>query len=223
MVYNVYNTKVYMKATKTLVDYGSMQLEVYMADDHSLYFSAPRLNDKLLFDTSHSNQTKYLKRLPVEGLTQVTLDVERTRTTGFPLELLPKVIVHFAKKGNAVATDLALDLVGLSLEQLAYDAFGVKFEKSERQAWMEKRLHSKVVRRSWTDVLKEYGLTHQIPINYGKYTAMFYNITGLHKGRDSYTQDELMLCVETEKFLDRKVGKGFSPDQALRLLKEYLA
>jgi hypothetical protein len=77
--------------------------------------------------------------------------------------LLPsfeRLIFRLALKQNKVAISLSEQLIGLSLQQLFSDAFCIQFEKEERQQWLKDRQEGKEKRRTLTDSIKDYLLSH---------------------------------------------------------------
>ena len=102
-----------------------------------------------LFQLPPNNAIRDLERLLGEQYSCLQIRVERdganrSENTCFALTLFELVLRRLDKKGNPVAEQLSDLLVGLSLTQLFNDAFGVKFEKAERQSWLELRAKSKV-------------------------------------------------------------------------------
>jgi hypothetical protein len=64
------------------------------------------------------------------------------------------------KAGNKAAEQMVDELVGLSMHQLFSDAFGLKFEKEERQKWLTNRqFHEKRFHPLYTSWLKLDGVT----------------------------------------------------------------
>jgi hypothetical protein len=99
------------------------------------------------------------------------------------------------KKGNHAASKFVDVMLGLSLHQLFCDAFGLKFEKEDRQRWISSRLTTKVDFRELTDHLKANGFTEKseyarfiwgvqtkVGIESGiKLTLLLWTIYGPHK------------------------------------------
>jgi hypothetical protein len=75
--------------------------------------------------------------------------------------LLPdfeKLLAKLDRGGNKAAQDMRDDLVGLALNQLFSDAFGQKFEKEERQAYLiDRQSHREDFHPKFTAWLKQDG------------------------------------------------------------------
>jgi hypothetical protein len=74
-----------------------------------------------------------------------------------PLEQFQELVRALDKKGNVAASRFVDAMLGLSLHQLFCDAFGLKFEKDDRQRWVSSRLTIKVDFKELTDHLKANG------------------------------------------------------------------
>ena len=223
-----YNTRVpnlglimVTKAVRTLVNFAGHEIEIVMDDEKNLYVTTQQFNALTAFSSLPQNTSRDLKRLMGEGFRPFQLKIEGQNANSSAMTIVEfeKALVELAFKGNQITQDLVRDLTGLAIVQLSYDAFGIKHEADERNAWLDTRFKSKKVRRHLTDILKEWGDTNQTSVNYGKLTAIFYTITGLRNGRDTYSEDELDHCLFCEKYMDKKISQGFSPEQALKHLK----
>jgi hypothetical protein len=84
------------------------------------------------------------------------------------------VALELALRGNEKAIAFQRDMIGLALIQLFSDAFGLKFEKINRQEWLKDRQDGKFYRRSLTDAIKHLIERGQ-QLNYGLMTLQTYS------------------------------------------------
>ena len=112
------------------------------------------------FQLLQQNATRDIKRLLGEGsnLFQTKSELAKRAVNYLTLEQFEKVVFELSLKGNLKAQELTRDMIGLSLVQLAHDAFGIKYENEKRLQWMEFRaLHKKQYHPLLTYWLKEDG------------------------------------------------------------------
>jgi hypothetical protein len=231
-----------MKGTITNVNIGPLVIEGVLGDDGNLYVASRTLCS--LFSAPQKNISRELKAILGEDSSapQIVLTQEKeqnlpTRLTCIPLTDFERVLRYYDRKGNAQAQQLTDVLIGLSLTQLFNDAFGLKFEKEERQEWMDKRLKGKATRRTHTDALMEWGIrtTGQKPegklysdITNGIYQYCFRKTAaelkaekGIKKGqllRDFFSPKELSQVEAVEQVIMMAVDRGANPYTALAKL-----
>lgn len=229
-----------MKGTITNVNIGPLVIEGVLGDDGNLYVSAQQVAS--VFGATKNNTTYYLKAALGEGLVLIKISVKAdndiTRQNNcIALSDFERVLRYYDRKGNEIAQSLSDALIGLSLTQLFNDAFGLKFEKEERQEWMDKRLKGKATRRTHTDALKEWGIrtTGQAPdgklysdITNGIYILCFRKTAaelkaekGVKKGqllRDFFNPKELSQVEAVEQVIMMAVDRGADPYAALAKL-----
>lgn len=149
-----------IKAQIAPVRVGHLVIEGLMTKDERFYVSIPQVVDRFTIDTQQP--ARYFKGLLGKGLTIDTvfekIAIEGTRVTvnAMTIDTFEILITKLDRSGNKAAQDFRDDLVGLSLRQLFADAFNLEFEKKERQEWLKTRQVSRQVRRSFTDVIKDY-------------------------------------------------------------------
>lgn len=155
------------KAFVTQVSIGNLQIEGLMDGSGNYYVAVPQLVKlNLLGDGDnqdrHRNANRSLKRMMGEGFKSVQLKTEfnKDTTSAVTLPGFEKVLTRLDRLGNKPAQELRDDMVGLSLHQLFSDAFGVKFEETDRQDWLRHRqVHLKGYQPKFTSWGKVDGLT----------------------------------------------------------------
>ncbi|NEO59245.1 MAG: hypothetical protein F6J98_02095 [Moorea sp. SIO4G2] len=108
------------------------------------------------------------------------------------------------KNGNTKAEHFVDDLLGLSLHQLFSDAFKVKFEAEDRQAWLVNRQKGKVARREYTDSIRDYLLRH--PEKSDAYRHFVY----------STVSDIINLALTSKKAKELRIERGVRTNDLLR-------
>ena len=182
---------------------------------------------------------QWLKRLQVNGLVPHKIKAlgrdGKTKTYAcIALNDISKVLLALVANGNKRARQVMEDMDALTFYQLASDAFGLKFEKEERQEWLDKRFKGKTTRLTLTDILKEWGIrtTGQAPdgklysdITNGIYQYCFRKTAaelkaekGVKKGqllRDFFSPKELNQVEAVEQVIMMAVDRGANPYAAL--------
>ena len=155
----------------------------------------------------------------------------KTRVKFISLELFEICLRLLDRLGYESATNIVDDLIGLSLQQLANDAFNIKFEKEERQAWLKARQEGKATRRTLTDAIHDYLESHQVSEDYRKW--IYARVTNdIYKGlfgytakqmrshrkiaehnllRDNLSNDEIKKIDQCEAFVMRRIDLGHEP------------
>jgi hypothetical protein len=137
-----------------------------------------------LFSLHQSNAVRNLKRLLGKGsspksvapIDKVSSDLNSKPVVALTLEQFETLIVVLAKQGNQKALELTFALVGLSLHQIFCDQFGQKFDKEDRDRFLNARLSGKVQRGVLTDAIKNWMSRHDVP--QGKESSQMYiNVT----------------------------------------------
>lgn len=147
-----------LKAVITQVPVGSKSIEGLMAEDNTFGVSFPQLSDyNLVPQKNASRDVKALLGNNFQFLKwRTTLNSKAVNV--ILLTDFERLLVALAKSGNKSAQDICFDLVGLSLNQLFADAFGQKFEKQERQAWLiDRQSHREDFHPHFTSWLKLDG------------------------------------------------------------------
>lgn len=117
------------------------------------------------FKTHNNYSAQTLKRIMGKGFKTHKHATElsgRNKTNVVYLPDFEKVLLKLAFRGDTDAQEWLEELAGLSLHQLFCDAFGVRFEKEERQNLLIKRQVNKDSFWFITDHIKAYCDRHEI-------------------------------------------------------------
>jgi hypothetical protein len=225
------------KAVIAQVPFGKFGMEGLMREDDGTFGIAvpqiclkldiPEKNSQRIISTAlqipslKKDSTTLVKSSPGNGSQSLIL---KWKTTLHPkavnVILLPdfeRLLRKLDKAGNKAAEQMVDDLVGLSMHQLFSDAFGQKFEKEERQAWLvDRQSHREDFHPKFTAWLKSDGckdIQYAIEVNNFKYAL------GLPKASvDTYDSKQLRkLDVAYIKY-DVLRTTGLSHSRALELV-----
>jgi len=167
---------------------------------------------------------------------KVASELNSRKVNTIDTESMAGLLVELAINGNGAAQTMLRALAGLSLTQLFADSFGDKFEKAERQAWLEQRMTGKQQRREFTDAVQDYLKRH--PELSDSYRQWVYNhcsdqlnalVFGLRSKqmkaqfevssnalvRDCLTADELDTVKAIEKIAMRMIDADIEPKKAM--------
>lgn len=170
------------RAEITTIKIGLIEIEGIMLIDGTFAVAFPQVYR--LFSIPQKHGARKLKAIVEEvssGLSipqKIASEIHAKKLSVLTLSEFTQVMRYLGKKeDNKKASDLALDLAGLSLQQLWSDAFGIKFEKKERQIWLVDRQEGKMARRYITDTIK-YVRENGCPVAYDKGTIRLYEVLG---------------------------------------------
>lgn len=228
------------RAVKTLVQIGHLSVDGYMLPDGTLGMSQAQLVS--LINADKRNWSRYIKSKVAQTLNLSTFELvaakQESTTVGtkslkiVPLDYIVPILTLFALKGNHPSLELIGQLAGLGLHQIFCDAFKVKFEQEERQAWLSERQDGKQVRREFTDAIKWY-IDNGKEVNYGLLTLETYKNTGLlsqynrydgKKFRDTLSEKELTKLKDFELVVATYIQDlGMEPVAAMQVAgKRYI-
>lgn len=146
-----------LKATVAQVPFGNRSIEGLLLETGKFAIAISQVASLNLIPPNRS-----LKQLEIL-LGMVFQSHQKAKTSLHPkavniISLLDfeKLLAKLDRSGNTTAQALRDMLVGLSLQQIFCDAFGVTFEAAERQAWLKNRILGKVTRREFTDSVKDW-------------------------------------------------------------------
>ena len=133
-----------IKAQIAPIAFGNISFEGLLGDDGRFYIAVPQICE--LFSLSKVHASRDLKALMGKGsaFAKAKTPLNSKEVNVIPFEAFEILIMALDRvSGNREAQIFRDTLTGLSLHQLACDAFGIKFEKEERQAWLLVRQESK--------------------------------------------------------------------------------
>lgn len=124
------------KAVIAHVSIGNLTIEGLMAEDGTFGIAYPQLADYNL--VPQKNASRDVKALMGNSFSFLKWRAQGTKPLVNVILLtdFERLLAKLDRAGNKAAQDMRDDLVGLSMHQLFSDAFGLKFEQEERQAYL---------------------------------------------------------------------------------------
>ncbi len=203
------------------VQVGILEIEGLMDEEGNYYVAIPQLTDLNLVPPNRSaKQLEALtdKAFSSHDIVKLKTPLNSKGVNAIPVKLVEKLLLRLAIKGNKAAIALMEALIGLSLHQLFSDAFGIKFEREERQRWLACRFKTRHDFRPLTDELKRYGFTN--PMEYAKYIHLMQSKIGLPDGTRDFAEYTVLNKLErAQNRLTAYMECGMSPYDALNKLK----
>ena len=196
------------------VQVGSLTIEGVMFPDGSYGIAIPQVASLFLESQNQASQT--VKRLLGKDFKahKAKTKFNRNMTLVVLLPDFERLLAKLDRAGNKKAQDFRDVMVGLSFHQMFSDAFGVKFEKEDRQRWLESRFNTKHDFRPLTDQLQKAGFVE--PKEYGKYIHLMQSKIGIKSGtRDELDFTTLNKLERAQNRLTAFMECGLSPMQAL--------
>ena len=225
------------RAKVTTIDFGSFQVQGFLAVDASFAVSLSLTCP--LFQSFTSNYLREVKALMGKGFQsfKMATEINPKAVDCISLPQLETLILRLIiEKKDARAIEFAELAIGMTLNQRFSDAFGVKFDKEERDAWFQARAIGIFERNNLTDgILRYLKANPERSEAYQKFVypncsdALNLALTGQKAKywRDSLGLDKNGLRdVWSEKMLDRlktleelagrKIDKGLEPLEAVK-------
>ena len=176
------------KAAVTPVKIGHIQIEGLMLPDGSFSIAFPQITSLFLIPTKHAARD-FKTLLGIENpAPKVKTDLHSSPVNVLTLTEFEVLTFELALKGNQLAINFHRSLAGLALHQIFCDAFGIKFEKLDRQQWLEERQEGKHSRRSLTDAINSL-IQQGEKLNYGYITLQTYEACKLSAKYTEYKTD----------------------------------
>lgn len=196
------------KARVASYNFAGTTLEFLHLPDGSFGIAASQFSKHFSLPTKHgSRKVKSLLGNDIP-LPKVASELNSNKVTYLTLEQFELAATRLAFEGNKLAQAFVSDCVGLSLIQVAHDAFGIKYEVESRSRWTKFRAqHKKQYHKYLTRWLKADGCKSQK--EYSKAVNIFKASAGLPiKSVDEYSEDELdaLNIAELEYNMARKLG-----------------
>lgn len=207
------------RARNTTINLGATTIEVLLLPDGKTI--RVRLKELERLSLAPTKQgLRSLKRALGEGLNydRVASENSNNPESAISVETFIEFIKVMRKRGNQLAEQITDDLVGLSITQLAYDAFGIKFEKEQRVTWLEARQESKREFRTLTDAFQRVlGFTRSEEYQAG--VAQFQTALDICNGcRDTLDGDKLKKLSRAEVTASALLDAGMPWGEVLGLL-----
>ena len=148
------------RAEIATVKIGHLEFDGLMMANGTFGVGVPQI--ALLTKTSSNTASRDFKRLLGDDFktSKVKTVYNKNYTNFVTLYVFELILARLDRSGNTTAQNIRDLLVGLSLQQLFSDAFCIQFEKEERQEWIKDRQEGKEKRRTLTDSIKDYLLSH---------------------------------------------------------------
>ena len=203
-----------LTATIAQINLGAFEIEGLMDEDGAFYIAIPQVAD--LIETSRNTASRDLKRMMGGRLktSKLRTPFNKNNTNGISVASFEELLFDLALSGNEKATALSKALIGLSLTQVFSDAFGIKFEKADRERWLTTRFKTKHDFRPLTDKLQIAGFTQ--PWQYGKFVHAMQSRLEVEDGTRDQLEFEVLLRLERAQ--DRLIVYmefGLEPYEAL--------
>lgn len=211
-----------LTAKVTTVQLVSVSVEGLRFSDGTYGISVQQANDLLAFSSTQNHASQALKRILGKEFSPPKIKVEGENALQNCIALVEfeKILLKLAIAGNIPAQELSENLIGLSLVQLFSDAFGIKFEKEQRQLWMDERKSTKVTFHPLTDAIQKYlGATSQ---EFGLYIWQFQTALKVATGtRDFLSVDELRTLNNAQVKVATMLECGKTWRQCLDAIRTY--
>jgi hypothetical protein len=124
------------------VKIGYLSITGLMDERGAFYVGVPQLAQEV--DVPQKNAMRSFNSLMGGTLTFLKAKIKNSRVTmnAVPLGEFEKLLAKLDRSGNVKAQQMRDQLIGLTLQQLFNDAFGIRFEASERQEWLKQKQES---------------------------------------------------------------------------------
>lgn len=203
-----------LKADVTQVNLGNFSIDGLMDDQGNYYIAVPQISSVFSFDSNQASRS--IKALLGKGFTfdKLKTPLNSKPVNAIPVQMFEKMLLEMAIKGNQKAIELSRGLIGLSLQQLFSDAFGVKFEAEDRQRWLATRFNTRHDFRPLTDQLQKHGFNH--PSEYAKFICLMQSRIGIKSGERDLASYEILSKLErAQTRLTAYMECGIKPYDAL--------
>lgn len=200
-----------LTASVATIQIGAVSLQGLMDSKGNFFVAVPQLADIGLVPPNRS--AKQLESLLGNSFQSQFLkfktSINPKAVNAVPLSFFEGLIFELALKGNEKAIAISRTLHGLSWHQLFCDAFGLKFEKEDRQAWLKARMEGKAARRTLTDAIADWyakfpkGTTRPPHVMYAQVTnAIYQKLWGV----DAIGLEQILKCDRNKarEYLDAK-------------------
>jgi hypothetical protein len=177
----------------------------------------PQLSEIFQFAKDHASRD--LKAILGEGFqfAKMKTKLHPKAVNAIRLVDFERLVFELSLKGNTQAQLIARSLIGLSLQQLLCDAFGLKFEQEDRQQWLAQRqAHLKSFHPHLTQWLKADAGGDSSKVNWGRAVNAFKIAADLPLVTvDRYDYAQLAHLNRCEALYDQARSFGFTHQVAI--------
>lgn len=203
-----------VKANIAQVNIGPFVIDGLMDEKGNYFVGVPQVAETFSIPIKHASRD--LKALSGKEISipKFKTPLHSGEVNALPLESFEKVLFELSLKGYPKAIEMSRALIGLSLHQLFCDSFGIKFEKEDRQKWLEVRFNTKHNFRPLTDRLQAYGFNE--PWEYAKYISLMQEKIGVVNGTRDFLEFKVLQRLDhCQTILTAYMDCGLSPYDAL--------
>ena len=209
-----------LTATVSTVKVGGLEFEGLMLEDGTFLIALQQTAN--IFSVLPNSAQIWLERLLGKGFQFYKVKTNRPKQEGkqnraenaISLIQFEQVIRKLDRQGNQQAQNLVDAMLGLSLTQLFSDAFHVKFESEDRQAWLTARIKGKVARRGLTDAIKDWYIRN--PNGTSRPQHVMYAVTTNRIYQALWGLDAM--CLESILRCGRNKARDFMDSDSIKLL-----
>lgn len=224
-----------IKAIRTTIKLGDIDLDVFQLPDGQYRFSATQIVELLNLGKG-SRVQQILGSKALQTYTEQVFGVQKKlvlpkissdnagNITALPIEAFGLVVNYVAISGNAnynieLAQAIQQACVVEALERRADTAFGVQRTEQERNEKLEQRMQSKCIRRKYTDVFKERLIEQIGEERYKEIAPSFFKNTTIQVNqhlfgqphfncdRDNMTETQLHDIQDFEGLIARRAAR----------------
>lgn len=230
-----------LKAKVATVKIGSLEIEGLLFEDGTFGVAIPQLERLNLIPPNRSlKQLESLLGIAFQShqKAKTVLHPKAVNTVG--LVDLERILRKLDRQGNSFAQALCDDLVGLSLQQLFSDGFGIVFEAEDRQQWLKERMESKALFWELTQAIQDSRQSVGKEINFFHYSTP---MDAINRGlfgktakeiraelgtpdsalnRDSYGNKSLRWLTTVQESSAFRVRRGDKPCDAIKAVIQEL-
>lgn len=139
---------------------GTLEIEGLLFENGT--FGIAQQQVAMLFSVMPTSAPKWVKGILGNDIQLFSVKTDRNENTkqnrpekALALTQFERLIVELTIKGDPTAISFSRLLIGLSLEQLFSDGFGIAFEVEDRQEWLKERMESKVLFWELTEAIRD--------------------------------------------------------------------
>jgi hypothetical protein len=225
-----------------VVVYGNYEVICGLDSENNLYVGTPTIEESFGFESntgrkklaSKSFKAFAGKDFKVGKISVVVNGIGQGKVNFYSFDTFLMLLKWQVKEKNEKAIDLVIAGFADSFSDIAYQEFGVKQTKEDRQNWLKARQEGKATRRELTDAIRDYLNSNEVSDNYKKF--VYNNITDLinlaifgrracklrqdwecGNPREKMTDKEIFLVKEVENLIMRLIdNRGLEPMDATR-------